>query len=317
MALPTDMSRKGFTITEVLVVVMILSLVIMGAVSFFTYQSRYGADAAARRNARESASMVMGLIKSDLMHAGFAIDGQWELALYADRVDASPGDPYDRLFINYGRYYRLKPDPLAEELFIFNEFAKAYKTGTEINNEGGGYRLVSVANKNYLRSSDAGAVGAFISWDDTSDTLGMVDDVSCVEDPASGDFGLCRCGGGNTSCTVTASFLYAPAVEYRVDDGILFRSGDPILGTEPSIIVQGLGVRFQYVDNTGTVRWAPTDGEIGVGMNFGIRDLRNVEVSLTYRMRNPRRKESAKDTVVTRTDYVAPRSLVLGLAQGS
>ncbi len=315
MTLRTDTSRKGFTITEVLVVVMIMSLVIMGAVSFFTYQSRYGADAAARRNARESASMVMGLLKTDLMHAGFAIDGKWELALYADRENAAPTDPYDRLFINYGRYYRLDPDPT--ELFLFNETAKAYKTGTEINNDSGGYRLVPVAFKNYLKSSDAGAVGAFISWDDSSDTLGMVDDISCVEDPASPDFGMCKCGGGLTNCSLTPSFFYAPAVEYRVDNGVLFRSGDPILGTEPSITVQGLAVRFQYVDNTGTVRWAPPDGEIGVGMNFGIRDMRNVEVSLIYRMRNPRRKESAEDTVVTRTDYISPRALVLGLAKGS
>ena len=75
-------SRRGFTIVEFIVAILILSLVIVAAISFFIYQSGYGRDASKKRDVRETVALALLMIRQDIMHASYGVADKPQTGLY-------------------------------------------------------------------------------------------------------------------------------------------------------------------------------------------------------------------------------------------
>jgi prepilin-type N-terminal cleavage/methylation domain-containing protein len=68
-------NSKGFTLVEMMVAAGILAIALAGAMSFFMYQSRNGADSGKLKAARENVSLALMLLQRDIMYSGTGVYG--------------------------------------------------------------------------------------------------------------------------------------------------------------------------------------------------------------------------------------------------
>jgi len=93
----------GFTIVEFIVALVLLSLVLVAAISFLMFQTGYGGEASKKRSFSDSASLALLMIRQDVMHSGYGLSGNLGLAVYlGDKKSDDTG--YTSLYVNYGRY---------------------------------------------------------------------------------------------------------------------------------------------------------------------------------------------------------------------
>jgi type II secretory pathway pseudopilin PulG len=109
------MNSKGFTITEILVTSLIVSLVILGGLSFFSYQSKYTTDAKTAKEVSETVASVLGLVASDVRKAGSGVSYLYpQLSLYASKDD---------LYVNWAGFLDFDAYPIADDLAVSSVFA--------------------------------------------------------------------------------------------------------------------------------------------------------------------------------------------------
>ena len=68
-------NSKGFTMVEMMVAAGILAIALAGAMSFFIFQSKSGADSGKLKAARENISLALTLLQRDIMVAGYGVYG--------------------------------------------------------------------------------------------------------------------------------------------------------------------------------------------------------------------------------------------------
>ncbi len=88
-------NSRGFTLLEMMVAAGLLAIALAGAMSFFIYQSRSGADSGKLKAARENISLVLMLLQRDIMLAGYGVTGDNTLSLVLKTgygVDIVTGD---------------------------------------------------------------------------------------------------------------------------------------------------------------------------------------------------------------------------------
>lgn len=71
------MRQSGFTISELLVSLVVILLIVAGTAGVITYKSQSAVYAAKAVNAQEAVEMALALIRNDLMQAGGANSGIW------------------------------------------------------------------------------------------------------------------------------------------------------------------------------------------------------------------------------------------------
>ena len=74
-------NSRGFTLLEMMVAAGLLAIALAGAMSFFIYQSRSGADSGKLKAARENISLALMLLQRDIMLAGYGVTGDKTLSL--------------------------------------------------------------------------------------------------------------------------------------------------------------------------------------------------------------------------------------------
>lgn len=277
-------SRTGYTIVEFIVAILVLSLVVVTAISFFIFQSGYGRDVSKKRDVRETVSLALLMIRQDIMHAGLGVADKPQMALNL-RSKTGDGSAYQELFVNYGRYLdtRYSPSP--------NVFANpAY-----FSISGGGNLTTSLTPYD---------IGAFLS-----DSRVIVDYQRPVTVIGPSQYQYTLAAG-------SAAGNYAPAISYAVQNYALVRNGtDPagnpqiILGGDPSFRVTGFRLRAMFY-SAGEI-WSP-DGNSAhdfesTSFNLDFKDLRVIEVTIAYQMK----EESVWSADFTRSMRVSPRTVVL------
>src|SRR5208337_2238694 len=88
-------NSRGFTLLEMMVAAGLLAIALAGAMSFFIYQSRSGADSGKLKAARENISLALMLLQRDIMLAGYGVTGDNTLSLVLKTgygVDIVTGD---------------------------------------------------------------------------------------------------------------------------------------------------------------------------------------------------------------------------------
>ena len=88
-------NSRGFTLLEMMVAAGLLAIALAGAMSFFIYQSRSGADSGKLKAARENISLALMLLQRDIMLAGYGVTGDKTLSLVLKTgygVDIVAGD---------------------------------------------------------------------------------------------------------------------------------------------------------------------------------------------------------------------------------
>ncbi len=125
-------NSKGFTLVEMMVAAAILAIALVGAMTFFMYQSTKGADATRLRVARENLSLALMLIQRDIMAAGYGVAGATtsssstktlSMALMGNYgVDNVTSNSYnststtstpDKLYVGYGTFLDMNFDVMA------------------------------------------------------------------------------------------------------------------------------------------------------------------------------------------------------------
>lgn len=231
------MSRaRGFTIVEFIVATLVLSLLIITAVSFFIYQSSYGGRASKQKNAQEMVTMAMIMMRRDIMMAGFGLPLATETPGIVDASALSiclrnmfgvpVGDSYKQLFTSYGTYcsteYNATPsiyDPAIEtKLYVQgsatimyqNPWLGWFEIGGMIGENPNQNPEGDVAEVNYVKLFEPYTPQTFV--------------------PQGGETPQTVKGGFPMTVGLNSTRWYAPAIVYKLVHGQLLRNGQPILG---------------------------------------------------------------------------------------
>lgn len=105
-------NARGFTLAEMMVAALILAVAIVGAMSFFVFQSRHGSDATKLRNTRENINLAFMLMQRDIQHAGYgAFVDTTQGSKQAVYVQAGmSSDAPDSLYVAYGTFMDMSFD---------------------------------------------------------------------------------------------------------------------------------------------------------------------------------------------------------------
>lgn len=301
---------RGFTLAELLVGMLLVSIIIVGAVSIFVYQNRYGSDAWVKRNARESITLAIGLLRNDILHAGYGLMWRPEMAFYPANLTNNPNNASDRyytkIYINYGRYLKIaSPEDSNNTVFNWSAYVEGNdfisSTATIVQPSG------TATTAAFATQFDADSIKAFICYDPTAKTLKTpVENVTCNKAD-----GKCSIAGG---IGLTASDLYAPAVIYDYDSARkqIRRNGEAILGDNLNLFVNSFQIRFEFYNSADPSNpfLAPTATKDYFDSTFPFQDLRLVEITLECEVKDPT-NQSATGTKMTYREYVAPRAILI------
>ncbi|MBI5572902.1 MAG: prepilin-type N-terminal cleavage/methylation domain-containing protein [Desulfomonile tiedjei] len=304
---------QGFTLIECMVSLAILAFAIVGALSFFIFQSRSGFVTFKHKAAEDTVFFTQTIIARDIAMAGNGVSTHPELAVFVKETAGAP----DELYLNYSGHLTLNnPDVIANPVIksAIQRNSVFAETRTDPGYQGwlalatsGEFMLEAfpqISNSGTPVASMNSAIGAIIT------ASGAVMDVnvkgtSAVPGPLEGTqnwrFPLVG--------AVATGTLVSPAVSYKwrqVDVGggemlgSLWRNrGDdnspydvPILGGDPYLDVTNFQVRCQFADGT----WQTT--------NTSPTNLRQVEVTISYRTRG---RTAYWGPVLTRTFAASPR----------
>ena len=301
---------RGFTLAELLVGMLLVSIIIVGAVSVFVYQNRYGSDAWVKRNARESITLAVGLLRNDILHAGYGLMWQPEMAFYPANLTNNPkkaGDRYyTKLYVNYGRYLKIaSPEDSGNTVFNWSAYVEGndfISSAVTIVRPSG-----TDATGSFATQFDADSIKAFICFDPSTNTLkAPVENVTCNKTD-----GKCSVTGGTS---LGATELYAPAVVYDYDSSHsqLTRNGEAILGDNLNLFVQSFQIRFEFYNSTDPTNplVSPTSTKTYFDSEFPFENLRLVEITIECEVKAPT-NQSATGTMMTYREYVAPRAILI------
>lgn len=325
-------SSKGFTIIELVVALLVLSLVVVTAVSFFVYQSGYGRESSKQKFARESIALAMMMIRQDVMHAGFGVYDKPSLSLHLADFTPSVSEngkvkylaAYRELYVNYGRYLQGDYSATTSNIFTSNAYFNGWGNSSLTTN---------------LTPIDIGCLLHFKAGIPT-DTRGVVNFNGYQ--PAGSDTYTYSLDTTLSPPDFSGGPYYAFAVCYKLSPQNpaqpfdaetnpytrLTRNGETILGGEPQFKVTDFRVRAMFF-NSGEI-WSPdcdSDGNCIANRDFdsstfalNLANLREVQITVVYRLSQQRAiRDPSKTTPVeeqwtrdySRTIRVSPRVVVL------
>ncbi len=297
-------TSKGFTITEMIIALLIFSIINALAVSFFIYQSKTGAGISRDRVARESVGMALLLLTRDVMHGGYSLPLDPQLALLVgDKRDGA----YHELYVNYGRY--LKPQPVAPSPSVFD--AKAMTQGDVSS----GTFKIQNGSENEAKGTVKNVARAIVllNPDSVNPTL---------QYPLPSVTGSTASGSAVSTFTFTDSapsglFKFAPALSYTFrrptsssPHGAILRNNESLVGGTLSVSVEDFRIRCLFSDTDGvTPRWSPDYKDFD---QLPAHNLRYLEISIVYKIFDPYYEGGAeRQNAVTRVIRVSPRTTVL------
>ena len=300
----------GFTLVECLVTLAILAFAIVGALSFFIFQSRSGFVTFKHKTTEDTVFFTQTLIARDIAMAGNGVSTHPELAVF---VKHSAGVP-DELYLNYSSHLTLNnpsviPDPIIQTAVQSNSIFAEMRTGYQgwfplaSSGEFALQALPQISNAGIPVTSMNSAIGAIISAAGTAMDVD-IRSTAALDGPIEGTqnwrFPLVG--------AVPTGTIVSPAISYKWRQvnvggeilGSLWRNRGndnnpydvPILGGEAFLNVTNFAVRCQFSDGT----WQDT--------NTNPLMLRQVEVTISYQTRG---RTPYWGPVLTRTFAVSPR----------
>jgi prepilin-type N-terminal cleavage/methylation domain-containing protein len=320
---------RGFSLVEALVGLVILSMALAGALSFFIFGSQRATESFRRKGAEETLASVTSLITQDVQAAGFGLfagggSSYPQLALFVVNSSATGTTPAE-LYVNYSGYLSFDSSPQgppADDLpptcstqyrSINSVFTRPFRPfscgpltlyyqGVVTLPTATGFTLYAVPTA--LSTSDIGAVIT---------SGGIVSDATSVSSPgpltATSNWTISFPSMGRTSgggaAAIAAGATAAPAISYKdvqgsgTSTGKLLRNGVPIMGGDAYVDVNNFQVRCQFADGS----WQTT--------NTSPSSLRMVEITISYRMNRGKGDQFLWSPTYTRTLRVAPRTVVL------
>jgi prepilin-type N-terminal cleavage/methylation domain-containing protein len=298
-------TSKGFTLTEMLIALLIFSIINALAVSFFIYQSKTGAGISRERVARESVGMALLLMTRDVMHGGYSLPMDPQLGLFVGG-DNSDG-AYHELYVNYGRY--LKPEPVAPSPSVFDAKAMTQanvSSGTTFQIQNGSEIEAKGTVKNVARAI------VLLNPDSLSPT---------VQYPPPSVTGSTASGSAVSTFTFDSApsglYKFAPALSYTftkptsaAPHGAILRNNESLVGGTLSLSIEDFRIRCLFSDTDGvTQRWSP---DYKTFDQLPPRNLRYLEITIIYKTFDPYYEGRTERTnVVTRVMRVSPRTTVL------
>ncbi|MBM3298981.1 MAG: prepilin-type N-terminal cleavage/methylation domain-containing protein [Deltaproteobacteria bacterium] len=321
---------RGFTLVEMLIGMVILSLAIAGALSFFILQSREGFESFKIKRIDESVALAQAVLARDIMEAGFGVtdcnnsaDASNCRAYLAIRIVDGANEGRDALYVNYGSYLTLEPPTTHSTTAVQTAMKKTgvfydtlcktddacYQGFIELGTGLSQFTLKDVA----IAATNNGNVGALIA---TVSTSVLVKDVKVGQSSAAaGSLPGTQNWTFKLDGTITADYG-APAISYKwvktsvsgEQIGGLWRNrgaesapwGEPLLGGEAYFQVNDFQCDYQFSDGTWATAFSATHTPT---------QLKLVRVILSYQTRG--RDMHKWGPVHRRIVTASPRNLVL------
>jgi prepilin-type N-terminal cleavage/methylation domain-containing protein len=310
---------KGYTLVEMLVGMVILSLAIAGALSFFILQSREGFESFRVKRIDESVTLAEAILARDIMEAGFGVTEYPELAI---SIVNSANEGRDALYVNYSSYVSLEPAPergSASVIAVMKENGVFYDSVTSYQGYialGTGLSQFTLNDIPLVAGTNNGNIGALLARDSSGNVL--VRQVKVGESTAAaGSLTGTQKWTFKLESSITADFG-APAVSYKwvktavggEQIGGLWRNrgaesapwGVPLLGGEPYFQVNDFQVDYQFADGAWATGWDPAN-------NRTPTTLKLVRAMIGYQTRP--REMHKWGPVHRRIVTASPRNLVL------
>jgi type II secretory pathway pseudopilin PulG len=317
------LSAKGFTMVEMVVGLFLVAMIILTAMSFMVFQSRYARSTTQHRSSREAISLSTNIIETDARQAGYGlcpdasqpIDPR-NLAVFMTGYKTSGADRwYENLYINWGTFLSDDPNGFAHVdtvtanwvplPSVFDDqmrnsaavtingtpqtlpatfFPQAYQQTTASQSV---YPFSTSLVTNCVTTSELQQrIGALIGFDSVLGYTTGRYAVKLTFNTGTNKFDL--------ASPTTGGHYYAPAVAYTYSgdpDYAIFRNGERIIGGRVDLRVTGFRVRATFYDTsnpvnpvTGTPEWeCPTHGQQFSA--FKIDYLRNIMVEIRYKLR--------------------------------
>lgn len=323
---------SGFTILESMISLVLLAFAVVGAFSFFIFQSAGGFDSSRRKFADENVFLTQAILTRDIMHAGYGVALHPELAVYVR--DNLGVDGSDELYLNYTNH--LTADQIPEGLpnAAALDLIKAYNVFFDGRTDlyKGVFSIPGTATSAFPlpalpKTTTARDIGAFICSSGAA--------TAPVPYRVEVNVATAASTGQNAQLTdrndwnfplltaATPTHVATPAISYKlgyitVDNEqvkALWRNGGnlvgtpvtPLLGGEPFFQVRDLQVRLQFADGS----WA--SAYYGTG-NQTPANLRLVEVTVRYQARRKgfSKAQFDRSLMLSRIVSASPRTISVG-----
>ncbi len=334
---------RGFTLAELLIGMLILSMTVAGALSFFIFQGRRASESFRDKNTGERVFAALSMIGYDIQRAGFGAAMYPKIAICI--VTTGNGD---RLYLSYSDYLDVHERdaslPVLRRNCIWAEstYTSQYQGFFRMTGMISQLKLLGIPKRQGASMNDA--VGAVLADPNPkSPTLAPIyanvnvkassgtDNLS-VEGTQDWTFPL------ETTLNVPADSVVVPAISYSlatytvpelvygVTKNVQYKSlwrnrgseanpnGQPLLGWDP---VNNTGDRFLNIVDF-KVRRQYVSGKWDTSTVTELREpspdpgnVRFVEVALTYSINKGTGSVYTWSTPITRTIRISPRNVVL------
>ncbi len=283
-------NSKGFTLVEMMVAAGLLALALAGAMSFFIYQSRTGADSSKFKTARQDLTLALTLMKRDITLAGCGVAGdktlslvlisnygvdnvtgdtlnstdstQWNVTDLPRLVSDPASDPYlptgttfkpDKIFVEYGNFLDMNFDinGITDTDTVFKYSASKVIGASDVNSF-----IYDIFPIGMDVSTNTKPLGGFICKDCGTGSAPKGAEVDWVatgsrpNDSVTKSWTFKLNTGKNLHGTVAPSIVYRIAKDTKRETYELQRNGIRIAGGDPEMEVYGLTVKDQSSGNS-------------------------------------------------------------------
>ncbi|MCA1959157.1 MAG: prepilin-type N-terminal cleavage/methylation domain-containing protein [Desulfomonile sp.] len=331
-------SSKGFTMVEMVVGLLLLGMIIVVAMSFMVFQSRYGRTATAQRSAREAVALALNMMARDIRQAGHGLGddlpegtsiNSFNLAILPDLADGTDEVQtyddgtthrcYNRLFVQNGMY--LSEDPnVSPSVFDANAApggARYYKPG------GGSSGPFPFAGMGIDLSTSSDLVKNTLKDNQIGGLIGF--QVGAAANPRSTALLAYNTSPPNYSLSgslTTANTYYVPAIVYSyagAPDYALLRNNQVLVGGGTDIRVTGMCIRATFYDSASPTKEIQVPIAAKKFPECDITLLRYLMITLRYKIRqkidtSDPEKPWSMAPEMKRTVMAAPRSIVMETA---
>lgn len=187
---------QGFTITEMMLAMSVMSVILLITITFFQHQSQMSGTTTRERSGRQGITLALSALQRDILQAGYGLALYPQLAyLFGDNGAAGPPPPthrnlnpidpkfnqpvYGTIWINYGLYIKstIPIDPTANKQYsMWPSLVYNLQPLTNSDASGGKFSIPAADNpNNYFgpndsrnnlpeASANANNIGAIIYW---------------------------------------------------------------------------------------------------------------------------------------------------------
>jgi prepilin-type N-terminal cleavage/methylation domain-containing protein len=315
---------KGFTITEMMLAMSVMSVILLITITFFRNQSQMAGTSTRERTGRQSIVLALNALQRDIQQGSYGLAKYPQLAfMFGDNWNINSTHPnhdrkdvarytlpvYGTIWISYGQYLKssIPINPSTHQPYTMWP-SLVYNLDPLSNNDlvGGIFKIPSASNAE--ATANANNVGGIIVWPWANQTTPGPDvnrTVARVNVPGtvgqSGTAGTTNSAPPSkifTQFTVQNSpagiFRFAPVVVYNFVVGSATSPGfiernqplNTFLG-DSSLFIWDFQIRAFYSSSDGlTHAWMPDDGvTLPAGLNAS--NLRYIETRVVYTVLDP------------------------------